>query len=707
MNYTTMMKFVRIVIAILLICSNCTCVFSQCIQEVATIRDLRFASNLCDTVTLLDIRTGGIFVVDTTVSRQDYGITVKNNSSSRYYARVRRAHEVRPEWWDKTTEFERGPLQNAWVNSQPGDTIHLLSNKEYIVNRKINIYSNRVLNGHHATIKRADAVHSFLKTENLGDSILIVQNTEGFRVGDLVALSDTSSVTGGLAWSDNSLSTRNYQFSIRNISEDSLFISRPSIPDYEQDRTIWKAGSVVFTHTGLLVGGGFDSITIMNLTIDGNACNNGFNFDWRLNSNIGLGNGRGHVIRGCHFFDCPGENITISTASLVTNCTADSLYGSFVHVSNPSEIGGVTVDSVEVTNSCLAPLALSAHNEGAVTFSLRVRDLVVSNSTFRHGRQGFLGIAYRDDRDITVENCIVEDHEFIVELSKGVESISGIRLYDNRFSNCGSLLTDTIGEGRYTGVEIVGNSFTDTSIELNECADVILFNNSFDCGGTSPCLVSNIGLSDSINICGNTFNARDSTLLAIDLVAPNLLIKNNLFFQTDVRPYSSTVIDNHFVFSDLDTMTYPHNRLDFLSSYNEALLRHEYISCRDRTDLDDDGYSLLYDCNDSLSTVSPAAIEIPNNGVDENCDGFDVLASTNQVYQLQARVYPNPTRDEVMIDATASRSIYYLLYSLDGDLQSEGLYRKPVDLIDFPKGIYVLKVRNDADQWATYKVIKI
>ncbi len=86
-------------------------------------------------------------------------------------------------------------------------------------------------------------------------------------------------------------------------------------------------------------------------------------------------------------------------------------------------------------------------------------------------------------------------------------------------------------------------------------------------------------------------------------------------------------LDSAVIYTPEETGTYlvkviPFNEDMGISTY--TLNIHEYV------DADEDSFSAYYDCNDGDNTIFPQAIEIVEDGIDQDCNGSDLMADDSQ-----------------------------------------------------------------------------
>jgi len=109
-------------------------------------------------------------------------------------------------------------------------------------------------------------------------------------------------------------------------------------------------------------------------------------------------------------------------------------------------------------------------------------------------------------------------------------------------------------------------------------------------------------------------------------------------------------------------------------------------------DADGDGYLSQFECNDNDANVNPSAEEIPNNGIDENCDGLDIVSSIHHLASATLNIYPNPTSDFINIQIDEHLDFRLDLFDLNGKLIQTSSNATRLSTKGIQQGTYLLEI---------------
>lgn len=348
----------------------------------------------------------------------------------------------------KTVVDAWGSLQAAIYEAGSGARIDLNPDLIYKLTSSVNLrnYSNIVIDGHGATILRADAaeVSTTLNADYDGSTRIEVSSVPGnFRIGDQLVIPRGQSVD------DASIGPR----TIVSIEGNFITVDNPFGGSYPKGRTVFKSFPLIRGLPSGIEGGSNPGIILQNIVFDGNARNNNINYGWTLNGTIFLHGGKTSEIRFNRFVDISNENI-IGHGFKIHHNTFDGLNGSALHTSVNDKTKIINTPASFTNNAVFNPnriaRGLNGHSEGAITFSwgpgAYISDNFFLSESGNYGVFGnFSGSSPNANVDLTIKNNYAYGFEYIIRIVSPLETPThNILMSYNTFDDSGDIISSGI-----------------------------------------------------------------------------------------------------------------------------------------------------------------------------------------------------------------------------------------------------------------------
>lgn len=127
-------------------------------------------------------------------------------------------------------------------------------------------------------------------------------------------------------------------------------------------------------------------------------------------------------------------------------------------------------------------------------------------------------------------------------------------------------------------------------------------------------------------------------------------------------------------------------------------------------DSDGDGFFSFEDCDDDNPSINPEAEEVPNNDIDEDCDGEDLISSVENKILESIMLNPNPTPGVFHISNPTSTEITISVMDIHGRVILRSSRQNSdvnVDISHRENGLYFVSIRDDNGGSKVLRIIKL